>query len=218
MATPNQNSPEILCAEILADARRASEEIIHRAQREAEALLANAAAEADKARQERLAQARAEAARRKELTLATVPVETGRLRSARIEELLQSVREEVARRLLARAGFDYRETIIALAAEAVKQMPGSAFVVKLSAADGTAFGDGLAEEIARRVGRSPLHITISKDSAEKDGGVIIEDVGGRLVWDNGLLARLERFWPELRRQIAIQTSLVTESKPAGGGA
>lgn len=218
MATPNQNSPEILCAEILADARRASEEIIHRAQREAEALLANAAAEADKARQERLAQARAEAARRKELTLATVPVETGRLRSARIEELLQSVREEVARRLLARAGFDYRETIIALAAEAVKQMPGSAFVVKLSAADGPAFGDGLAEEIARRVGRSPLHITISKDSAEKDGGVIIEDVGGRLVWDNGLLARLERFWPELRRQIAIQTSLVTESKPAGGGA
>jgi len=218
VATPNQNSPEVLREEILADARRECEGIVRRAQQEAEALLAKTAAEADQARRERLEAARTEAARRRELILATVPVEAGRLRSARIEGLLQMVHEEVRRQLLARESFDYREAVAALAAEAMKQMPGSAFFVKLSAVDCTAFGDGLAGEIARRVGRSPLHITISKGSAGQDGGLIIEDAEGRLVWDNGLLARLERFWPELRRQIAIQTSLVTESKPAGGGA
>ena len=67
MATPDQNSPENLREEILADARWQSEEIIRRAQQESEALLGKAAAEADKTRQERLEQARAEATRRTEL-------------------------------------------------------------------------------------------------------------------------------------------------------
>ena len=218
MATPNQNSPEVLRAEILAEARRESEQILLRARQEAEALLAKAAAEADKFREERLAQARAEAARRKELILATVPVEAGRLRSARVETLLESVHEEVRRRLQARAGFDYRETVIRLAAEAMQQMQGSAFVVKLSAADRAALGDGMAEAISRRVGRSPLQITMANDATLTEVGAIIQDNEGRQVWDNRLLARLERLWPELRREIAVQASLVAESKPAGGGA
>ena len=217
MATPSQNAPEILREEILADARRQRDEILRRARQEAETLLANAAAEAAKLRRERLDQARAEAARRKELLLATVPVEAGRLRAARIEELLESVHDEVRRRLATRDGFDYRESIAVLATEAIKQMHGSAFVVKLSAADRAAFGDELAREIAHRAGR-PLNLTISNDAALKESGAIIVDTEGRQLWDNRLLTRLERLWPELRRQIAVQTALVTESKPAGGGA
>ena len=217
MATANQNTSQVLCAEILAAARRESDEIIHRAQQEVEALLAKATAEADQARRERLEAARAEAARRQELILATVPVEAGRLRAARVEALLESVHAEVRRRLLAHEGFDYRETVIALAAEAMKRMPGSAFVVKLSPADCAALGDGLTGEIARRVGRAPLDVTIASEPAAQDGSLIIQDVDGRLVWDNSLPTRLERLWPELRRQIAIQTSLVRASIPGGGG-
>jgi vacuolar-type H+-ATPase subunit E/Vma4 len=216
MATPNQNSPEILYEEILAEARRESEAIIRRAQQEAEALLAKAAAKANQARTERLDQARAEAARRTELILATIPVEAGRLRSARVESLLESIHEEIRRRLVTHEGFDYREAVAELAAEAVQQMHGNAFDVKLSSADRAAFGDGVAEDIARRAGRSPLHITISNDATLKEGGPIVEDAEGRQVTDNRLLARLERLWPELRRQIAVQASLVGESKPAGG--
>lgn len=217
MATPSQNSPDILREEILADARRQSDEIILRARQDAEALLAKAAAEAARLRQERLDQARAEAARRKELILATVPAEAGRLHAARVEELLESLHDEVRRRLSARDGFDYRESLAALAAEAIKQMHGNAFVVKLSAADRAAFGDELAREVAVRVGRS-LNLTVSNDAALKGSGPIIEDAERRQVWDNRLLARLERLWPELRRQIAVQTALVAASKPAGGGA
>jgi vacuolar-type H+-ATPase subunit E/Vma4 len=214
---PNQNAPNILREEILADARREGDEILGNTRQGAEALIAKAAAEADKLRQERLDQARAEAARRKESILATVPVEAGRLRAARVEELLESVHDEVRRRLTARDGFNYRESLAALAAEAIKQMHGSAFIVKLSAADRAAFGDELAQEIACRVGQS-LNLTVSNDAALKESGPIIEDVEGRQMWDNRLLARLERLWPELRRQIAVESALVTENMPAGGGA
>ena len=78
--------------------------------------MATAAAEADKVREEQLDRARAEAARRRELILATVPVEAGRMRVARIESLLESVHEEARERLLAHDGFEYREAVITLAA------------------------------------------------------------------------------------------------------
>ena len=218
MATPNHHAPEILREEILADARRESEGIIRRAQQEAETLLANAAADADKVRQERLDQARVEAARRKELILATVPVEAGRLRAARVEALLQSVCDEVRRRLLAREGLDYRETIVALAAEAVSQMAGETFAVKLSPPDRADLGAGLAEEIVRRVGRLPLSITLSNETTITGGGLLVQDSEGRQVWDNRFAPRLQRLWPELRRQIAVQTALVAGSGSRGGEA
>jgi vacuolar-type H+-ATPase subunit E/Vma4 len=217
MAPPNQNSPEVLNEEILAEARRECDEIIRRAQLESESLLAAATAEADKIRREKLHAARAEAARRSELILATVPVETGRLRSARIEAILENIREEACRQLLAR-NFDYHETVVILAAEAIRRMPGTDFVFKISAADHAAFGDKLAGEIARRVGRSPLNLTVSADPAMTGGGVMVQDAAGIRIWDNRLLSRLERLWPELRRQIAVRTSLVEKNEPAGGAA
>jgi vacuolar-type H+-ATPase subunit E/Vma4 len=203
----NQNSTEVLREEILADARKEGEEIVIRARRDAEVFLTRAAAEADQVRQDRLDQARAEAARKSALILATVPVETGRLRAARVEALLDSVYEEVCQRLLTREGFEYREAVIALASHAISQMAGVDFVLKLSDGDYTILGDGLTGEIARRVGR-PVSITISHEPGITGGGVVIEDAEARQVWDNRLVKRLERLWPELRRLIAVETSLV----------
>ena len=114
--TTNADSAGILREEILAEARRVSEEIVNRARQDAEALLADAAVEADMVREEQLDRARAEAARRRELILATVPVEAGRMRVGRIESLLESVHEEARQRLLAHDGFEYREAVITLAA------------------------------------------------------------------------------------------------------
>lgn len=208
MGTPTHNSPEVLRDEILADARRESDQILRRAQEQAQAILGKATAEAEKVRRDWLDHASTEASRRKELILATVPVEAGRLRSARVEALLQSVCNEIGRRLLTREGFEYRGAIVELAVEAVSKMVGESFVVKLSPGDYTEFGVGLAENISHRVGRSPLNISISADARVTGGGVLVEDTDGRQVWDNRLAARLERLWPELRRQIAVQTGLV----------
>jgi vacuolar-type H+-ATPase subunit E/Vma4 len=215
VAMTNHDSPEILCEEILTDARRDSEEILQRAQQEAEALLARAAAEADRARLERLDQARAEAAHGKELILATVSIEAARLSLARVETLLDAVREEAEGRLKSRDGFDYRESVVFLAADAVGRMAGETFVIRLPEEDRALLGDGLAEEIASRAGRSPVRVTVSYEPTVTGGGPIVEDAEGRQMWDNRFPARLERLWPELRRRIAVETSLVLAGIPGG---
>ena len=235
MATPNQNSPDVLSDEILAEAKRECDEIIRQAQQESASLLAAATAEADKIRREKLDSAQAEAARRSELTLATIPVETGRLRSARIEAILENIREAARRQLLTH-DFDGHETVVTLAAEAIRRMPGTDFVLKMSAADHAAFGDKLAVEIAQRCGTGilpvqlknekqtdrtgkmpgPLQISISADPAITDGGVMIQSADGFQVWDNRLLSRLDRLWPELRRQIAVHASLAGEQDSGTG--
>src|ERR1017187_3447311 len=121
MATPKTNSPEVLSKEILAEAERERDEILRRAQLESESLLAAAKVEAVKIRQEKLALARAEAARQCELILAAIPVETGRLRTARVEAILEQIHEEARCQLLA-LHFDCHESVVALAADAIRQM------------------------------------------------------------------------------------------------
>ncbi len=212
--TTNQNSTEKLHEEILAEARKESEEIIARARHDAEIFLTSADAVAERTRQEKLDQARAEADIKSGLIRATIPVETGRLRTSRVETLLESVHEEARRRLVSREGFEYRETVIILASDAIRQMTGDAFVVKLSWADQAILGDGLAEKIALRVGRS-VNITVSLEPDITESGVMVEDGEARQVWDNRLVKRLERLWPELRRQIAIEASLV-QKRGLGG--
>lgn len=212
--TTDQSSTEKLREEILADAGREAEKIVMRAKQDAEALLTNAAAEAERLRQERLNEAGAEAAHQNELILATVPVEIERLRAARIEALLATIYEEAGEQLLVRKGFEYRETVIALSAYAIRRMEGDTFVVKLSDADQAALGDALAEEIAGRAGR-PVKITISNAPDISEGGVIVEDGEARQVWDNRFLKRLERLWPELRRQIAAQANFVPKTGSGG---
>jgi len=217
MATPNPNSPEVLSGEILAAAGREGDETLRRARQDAESLLATATAEADKIRLEILNAARAEAVRRSELTLATVPVEAGRLRTARIEAILENIHEAARRELSSRCP-ERHETIVALAAEAIGRMPGTDFVLKLSAADHAALGDKLAGEICRGSGRSSVKLAVSADPTVADGGVIVQDADGLRIWDNRLLSRLERLWPELRRQIAVRTALVRKNERTGGAA
>lgn len=212
--TTDESSAENLSGEILAEARRRAEEIVFRARNDSEAFLNNAAAEADQVRQRLLNQARSEADRQSALILATVPVETGRLLSTRVETLLESVHDEARQRLLVRQGFEYRETVIALASDAIRQMAGAEFVLKLSNAEQTIVDDGLADEIAHRAGRS-VSVTISHEENITGDGVIIEDAEARQVWDNRLLKRLERLWPELRRQIAMQAALVPQREAKG---
>lgn len=212
--TTDQSSTEKLREEILADAGREVEKIVMRAKQDAEDLLAGTAAEADRLRKERLNEANEEAAHQSELILATVPVEIDRLRAARIEALLATIYEEAGEQLLAREGFEYRKTLVALAAHAILRMEGDDFVVKLSGEDQAALGDALAEEIAGRVER-PVNITISNTPDISEGGVIVEDGEARQVWDNRLLKRLERLWPELRRQIAAQANFVPKTGSGG---
>ena len=60
-----------------------------------------------------------------------------------------------------------------------------------------------------------MNVSVSYDPEITGGGVIVEDGEARQIWDNRFLKRLERMWPELRRQIAVQTSLVPKTESGG---
>ncbi|MGB3086785.1 MAG: V-type ATP synthase subunit E family protein, partial [Phycisphaerae bacterium] len=106
------------------------------------------------------------------------------------------------KRLLARDGFDYRETVIRLAAEAISRMAGKRFVLELAERDLGDLGDTLAGEVRRRSDRDELEISVAPEPAKIEGGVVVRDVEGRQVWDDSLAARLERLWPAARRAVA----------------
>ncbi len=225
MTAAHSDSQQVLREEILAEARRQSERILKHGQGDAEATVAKARAAAAKEHQDLLQAAKTEAVRRRELALATVPVEAGRRRAARIEEILQSIREEARRRLLAREGFDYREVLTALAAEAIGKMEGDKFVLELALADRQAFGDAWVQEVGRRAAagrpeseRASLEVRLAAEPADIQGGVRIRDVEGRQAWDNSLDARLDRLWSAMRRQIAVETSLVGSDKASAASA
>jgi len=201
---------QVLTGEILADARRQADRLRRRAERDATEMTDKAQREAEADRDQRLSEARADADRRRRLTLATVPVAEGRLRAARIEKVLRDIREAARERLAARDGYDYRAMLARLAAEAVREMEGQAFVLELAEADRQAYGPDLAADVCRLVGREGIQVSLAAGPAAIEGGVIVRDAEGRQRWDNSLAARLERLWPALRRRIAEETGLIEE--------
>jgi V/A-type H+-transporting ATPase subunit E len=209
--------PQVLTDEILADARRQADRLRRRAERDARQTVEEAERQAEADRNERLEKARAEADRRQRLTLASVPVEEGRLRAARIEEELDGIRSAARQRLLAREGYDYRETLVRLAAEALAAMEGRTFVLELAEADRDALGPDVAASVRDRDGREGLEVTLASESAAIEGGLLVRDAEGRQRWDNSLAARLERLWPALRRRVAAETGLLGERSSSKDG-
>lgn len=209
METPEQKSQETLCAEILAQAQQESERLALHAQNKADAIQTQAKTEVEQLEREKLAEVRTEAARQRDLILARVPLEANRARAAAIETQIQTIRDQAWRQIVARQGFDYRETLVALASEAISRMAGDAFVVKLLPEDRMAHGDALTEAIKTRLGRS-VGITVVEEQAIHKGGLVVQDTQGRQIFDQRLATRLDRLWPELRRRIAARTSLVTK--------
>ncbi|MFA5203417.1 MAG: V-type ATP synthase subunit E family protein [Lentisphaeria bacterium] len=217
MDSAEHDRSERLREEILAVARREAGAIRQAAQQAAAAVLAKAEGEAARAREARLAAARAAAATARELALAAVPVAVGRLWAEHVEDQLDEIRAEILRRLTPPAGDERRETVVALAAAAVRQLAGERFTLLLSLADAAAFGDGLATAVAGGAGRQPLELQVVGAAAVPDGGVMVRDADGRQEWDNRLPARLQRLWPELRRQIAGHLPGCAAGADATGG-
>jgi vacuolar-type H+-ATPase subunit E/Vma4 len=218
MPTLHENASEPLSGEILADAQHECQAILQRARQEAERILADAEVQAAKWRQGKREAAEAESRRHRETQLATVAIEIELLRLRRVERLLDALRDNAIQHLRAGSGFDPGTSLTALAAEALGQMSGREFWLKISAQDHASVGQAMMEAVRRRTNRAGLSLRLVTDSSVTDGGVIIEDTAGTELWDNRLTARLARLWPGLRRQIALQTSLATGGTAGGEAA
>lgn len=209
--TSDAQTPESgLCDAIMAQAHQQADARIQRARDDAATLLARAAADAGSMREARLGAVREEASRRRKRLLATVPVEANRLRSTRVEAVLESIRDEALQRLRRHDSYDYRNSLVALVADAIRQMEGDTFVVVVSPVDIALLDGTFVVDTGRRAGRTPLTVTPLSDAGLADGGVVVRDADGRQIWDNGFPARMERLWPELRRQIAVRAGLAAE--------
>ena len=57
-----------------------------------------------------------------------------------------------------------------------------------------------------QVSRSSPRLEVQEDPSIEGGGVIVQDAGGRQVWDDRLSARLSRLWPDLRREIVARVA------------
>lgn len=215
MISNPRNSAEALRLEILATAQRQCQECIQQARQRAAEIRARAVSDAAARRAERLEMAGAEAERIAARARAAVPIEVGRLRRARIEGLLESIHRTVAQRLESLEAMDYRGTLLRLGAQAVPGMSGGTFVLRLAVPDCERFGAGLVAELAQHLGMPESAFKLLADPAIKGGGIIIENATGAEVWDNRFTARLERLWPELRRQIALSAKLLPESGAHG---
>lgn len=204
------DAAEALSEEIIAQAKREAQKMVEEAREAARTLLREAQHNAQRERERRVEGAKAEGERRREMILATVAVEVGRLRSERVEQLLESVHEEICQRLQGREGFDYRAVLVGLAREAISQMVGNAFVIRISSRDRDLAGEYFAREVEQRVGRPGLTLVIEQEQWGDEAGVIVQDMEKRQIWDNRLRARLARLWPELRGEIGATAGLVPE--------
>jgi vacuolar-type H+-ATPase subunit E/Vma4 len=203
MTVTDPDSSEALCNEILAGAGRERDEIVQRATRDSDDLLKKAHAGADSARQKRIEEARAEGNRLKDITLASASVEARRLRLERIETLLDSVREDVIKKLSAlRSDGDYSDIIVDLAASAIEGMAGNDFTVRLSEEERSVLGTDIGRRIAEKAGCPDGNVKVLFEPTSHGGGPVIEDATGTQVWDNRFPVRLERLWPQFRRLIA----------------
>ena len=198
---------DALREEILADARLQAERLLRRARRDAKTLMEKAEAELDGWRNEQLEQARAEATRREELTRAGIPLERGRMRANRIEALLQEFYEDLRKSCANREGLDIRETVIALSAEAIRGMDGQSFVIEVPACDQEMLGPDWLDEVSRKVESPNLELEASYAEERSDIGPVVRDAAGRQAWDNRLVARLDRQWPNLRCEVAESLAL-----------
>jgi len=200
MAT--EDTQKALAEEILEEGRRRAVSMLDAARTEAEKTVsdAKASAAADSGRMIREGAERAQ--KSGEMVVRTAEQEVARRKLMAREEVILAALEEGRWQLARLDGEAYRRAVAALALEAVRGMPGEAFVL---AAHGMRQGE--AEEIIARVtaalkaeGRD-VRLTFAGDRQVASPGLAVRSEDGRLSWDNTFQARLARLGPELRRRM-----------------
>ena len=204
MSTPVKNPEDILRREILADAKRQAERVLRKARSDADDIAAAAEKAIADERAKVFGSADGEASRRSGLILAKVPVEEARIRAARAETVLNSVRDAVRARLAAEAMTPSR--LLALVTEAVR-------IVSLSLTDRAVLDRNLNWQLA--VARDCGHSVEVADEPLPEGsaGPCVAARDGSRICDNRLSSRLERMWPALRCDIAAKLGLSEERRP-----
>jgi V/A-type H+/Na+-transporting ATPase subunit E len=199
MAT--EDAQKILADEILQDAKRKADEVLSAAKAEADKIVSQAKATAQSESEKILAEHRARAGKRAEMTLRMVEQQVARDKLHARDAVIQSALDQAAAQLVEISGEAYKEAAVRLAAEAASHMPAGDLIVKVTAAPGANLDESsLASEITaalQKKGKTAnLRVQVQPGPFK---GVVVESAEGKLRWDNTFEARLRRLRPGLRR-------------------
>lgn len=187
--------------EILSKAQRQAEALLEEAKEEREAARRQAEKRAQAIREEILDEARKEATLTKQRIISAARLEAQRMLLAKREELISRVFAEVRNRLAELRRSDaYPDILRRLILEAAASLGGGELIVWANEEDMALLSDQFLAQVAQeldpgttfRRGKSPVDI---------DGGVIVGRADGRMRYDNSFAARLERWKDELRSQV-----------------
>jgi vacuolar-type H+-ATPase subunit E/Vma4 len=121
-----------------------------------------------------------------------------------MEALLETIHAAARETVAAMGADELRPALLGLSLEAARQLDGPRLRVKLSPRDHASCGADLGRSLAGLLDRPCADIEVVAVASQLDPGPVVEDQVGRQVWDNRLLARLERLWPALRRELAAK--------------
>jgi V/A-type H+-transporting ATPase subunit E len=198
---PTDDPQKILADEILQEARHKADEILAAARAQAEKIISQARDTANSETEKILAEHRARAAKRAEMTLRMVDQQVARGKLHGRDTAIQATLDQAAAQCAQLSGEAYREAVVRLAAAAAQQMPAGDLVAKVTAVPGTILDEAsLSSDIAaaaQKDGKTPNVRAQVQPGPLK--GVVVESVDGRLRWDNTFDARLRRLRSGLRR-------------------
>lgn len=189
---------KVLSRAVLSDVQGDAEQVLAEARAKAEKIKERAREQADAERAKILDQARVEADRVRGQVVATSQLKARTMQLEQREKLLQEVFDTAKKRLPSiQRGSDYENVAQRLLQEALQQLGGSATVVRADEETLRSLKTGQLENISSE---TEMQIRLG-DSLEKGHGVIAETEDKRRQYDNTLETRLRRMQDTLRSSV-----------------
>jgi len=192
---------------ILEDARRQAEPILKRARREADEITRRAEQEAAARREDMLGRAGRKAETEAQRILARAALQAENVRRQAREKVLQEIRERAMASLRGAAGGqDYPQMLLSLSLAGLKAMSGRRFELVMRPDDRPAHGEPTARLVRERAasdqGREVI-VTVSSNTVQAAGGLIVRRADGLQLCDQTFEARLGRLWDQLRAEVGV---------------
>ncbi|MFM1945606.1 MAG: hypothetical protein RI897_4588 [Verrucomicrobiota bacterium] len=211
------NSSERLCESVLVEARERVHGLTVEAQQRAGEILSQAEEEGRGLVRAAEEEAAAEGARKRAALLAAVSVRVERRRSAHVEGVLEGIRRDLVGRVADEGSVLFRCCVLRGVREAVGRMDGDEFVVCALAGTWERLGSVCMDELRGLGGEVGVSMRVVEDAGCVEGEVVVRDGVGRRIWRVDPLARVERAWPDLRRQVVAVLGWESADSGCEGG-
>jgi vacuolar-type H+-ATPase subunit E/Vma4 len=210
-----KDSVDKICEQIREDGAREVNSIVEKAKRTAAEIMAKAEDEAKQVGERIIEEAAGKGELAKKRMLSTVSLEVRRIKLKAREEVVTSVMEMVRGEIDAgRKRPDYAKVLAALVVEAIRVLPGEAFVVFADRRDVALLDSAVlpaVKELMKNDGRAVKRIECGALPGATAGGVQVGVPGGNVIFDNTFEARMYRFRDDIRA-IIFEGILSVEEK------